>query len=637
MDGTTSPQVEIHELYRSLDTEDRTEAVSVILKLRGETCDVDCLYCFEKRKEAPGGATVTADQVRDLGRLFRGRPVAIELHGGEPLTVGRERMAAVLRELAAQPNVVRVSLQTNGVLLDAEWLDLFDELCPGLRIGISLDGDAKGNAWRVGYDGRPIYPRVAAALELLAARGKAAGVVCAVTPAVLGRAGAVLDHLAGFGSVKAVNFVPCFDATVRRPTASTGRRPRVPRSRELQATAVSGDAAPAWAVHPDEYAAFVLAATIRWIEAGYFRRMKMDPAVATIRALRGLDTGHCHFSNLKCDHVFTLYPDGRLGSCDELPWPQARLTHLRDTADQRQLIARQRSSILLGQGKALMGKCGTCDYAGPCGGGCVASRWRMNLAGNGGGDDAYCDYRMRMIDGVAALLADPGHSAGAWCRTLRWRPRATNSMGDVAAFVTRWDDPEAHRPAARLLTSGHGNVNTAGLPGVHEADDLDPRHPQWHEGIEPGAWPLVDTITGRWGLITYDSCQGHPYTGLELAPRPRQVGVLARDRDEYARAGAALCRAVAAALPHLPDPVTVTVGRSELTCETGATTTAALDLELVPAPGHDWAAYFEHLDAATAAVARALEGERPTGADCHCPIPEPAATTEGAAPCPTLT
>lgn len=31
------------------DTED-TAAVSVILKLRGETCDIDCVFCYEKRK-----------------------------------------------------------------------------------------------------------------------------------------------------------------------------------------------------------------------------------------------------------------------------------------------------------------------------------------------------------------------------------------------------------------------------------------------------------------------------------------------------------------------------------------------------------------------------------------------------------
>lgn len=125
---------------------------------------------------SPGGARISGDQIKHLDRLFRHRALAAELHGREPLTAGREVIAEVLRELAAQPKVVRVSMQTSGVQLDAAWLDLFDELCPGLQIGISLDGDAQGNAWRIGYDGEPVYPRVATALELLAERGRKVGV-----------------------------------------------------------------------------------------------------------------------------------------------------------------------------------------------------------------------------------------------------------------------------------------------------------------------------------------------------------------------------------------------------------------------------------------------------------------------------
>lgn len=309
--------ISIAHLYSSLDEEDTKSAVSVILKLRGETYDIDCLYCYEKRRQAPGGARIDAAQVRQLAELFRGRPLAVELHGGEPLTAGHEHVEAVLRELAAQPSVVRVSMQTNGVLLDERWLELFDEVYPSLQIGISLDGDAQGNAWRVGYDGEAVYPRVAAALRLLADRGRTAGVIAAVTPAVLGRAEAVLDHLSGFAAVNAVSFVPCFDASVQQPTAAQGKR--VPVSRLLQRQAVNGPGGPAWATTPAEYAEFVLAATIHWISAGHFSRLKLEPAVSTIRRLRGLDTAFCHFTNMKCDHVFTLYPDGRLGSCDELP------------------------------------------------------------------------------------------------------------------------------------------------------------------------------------------------------------------------------------------------------------------------------------------------------------------------------
>ncbi|MFH8519703.1 hypothetical protein ACH4CE_32390, partial [Streptomyces gelaticus] len=120
----------------------------------------------------------------------------------------------------------------------------------------------------------------------------------------------------------------------------------------------------------------------------------------------------------------------------------------------------------------------------------------------------------RQLDGIAALLAQPAHPVGAWCRTTRWRPRTPNSMRDIDSFLARWNSADAPRPAVRLHTSAHGNINTVGRPGIHEADDLDPAHPQWHAAIEPGIRPLVDAVTDAWGLVTYDSCQGHPCTGL---------------------------------------------------------------------------------------------------------------------------
>ncbi|MDQ0810174.1 uncharacterized protein QFZ63_001888 [Streptomyces sp. B3I7] len=618
MHRTTEQHDPIAQLYRGLDTQDTDSAVSVILKLRGETCDIDCLYCYEKRKESPGGARIDAGQVRRVAELFQGRPLAVELHGGEPLTAGRDHVADVLRELAAQPTVVRVSLQTNGVQLNEEWLDLFDALYPDLQIGISLDGDAAGNAWRVGYDGQPVYPRIAAALRLLAARGRKTGVITAVTPPVLGRAEAVLDHLAGFEAVNAVSFVPCFDASVQRSTTAQGRR--LPASRLLQEAAVRGPDGPAWAISPAEYAEWILAAAVRWIDAGYFARLKLEPAVSTIRRLRGLDSGFCHFSSMKCDHVFTLYPDGRLGSCDELPWPEAQLGRLGQIPGEAGVVAAQRRLPLLNAGKALMDRCTTCSYRSACGGGCVATRWRQDQAGD---QDAYCDYRIRVIDGIAALLAQPAHPAGVWCRTVRWRPRTPNSMRNVAAFLARWDRTDARRAPVRLHTSAHGNINTVGLPGVHEADDLDPAHPQWHEAIEPSVRPLVDAFTRSWGLVTYDSCQGHPYTGHDLPATERRVGILPRDRAEYAQAAAALCRTVTAAAPELPAPVQVTVGRAELTCETTGATTPVLDLALHPALGYDWPAYFQALEAATHVVADALRGERPAAGDtCCCPVPQ---------------
>ncbi|MBT0774150.1 radical SAM protein [Kineosporia sp. J2-2] len=590
-------------LYRRLSVDDVSSAVSVIVKVRGETCDIDCLYCYEKRKAAPGGARVSPAQIRQLTELFQGRPLAIELHGGEPLTAGRDHIAAILEELGQLPQVVRVTMQTNGVQLDDEWLDLFDELCPDLQLGISLDGDARGNAWRVGYDGQPVYPRVRAALEFLARRGRQVGLIAAVTPPLLGRAEEVLDHLAAFGSVNAISFVPCFDATVVRPTATSGRR--LTPSRELQSASISSDAGPAWAITHSEYADFVLAVTARWIAGGHFARIKLEPAVSTIRRLRGLDSGFCHFSNLKCDHVFTLYPNGQLGSCDELPWPKARLVQLNDRSSQGKVIAEQESSALLAEGRALMNRCSDCAYRETCGGGCIATRWRAHGT-SPDASDAYCDYRMRMVDGVSALLAQPRHHEGAWCRSWRWRPRNPNRMRSIPEFLERWDADHQHHADVRLLTSGHGNINTVGLPGVHDADDLYPRHPRWREAIEDGVWPLVDVLTNRWGLITYDSCAGHQYRGLSIPTSSRRVGLLPRTEDEYARAAACLCRVASEVRGKLPAGVEVSLGRANLECETTSQKVPVLDLALTPSPEATWDTYFRNVDEATRVLGAAV-------------------------------
>lgn len=617
---STAVNDEIERLYRSLSPSEIDSAVSVIVKLRGETCDVDCIYCYEKRKESPGGLRVTADQIGRLTELFGQRPLAVELHGGEPLTLGKPGMRSVLKELATCPTVVRISMQTNAVALDDEWLDLFEECYPQLKLGISLDGDAPGNAWRVGYDGAPVYPRVVGALELLAARGWKVGIIATVTSALLGRPEAVMDHLAGFAAVNAVKFAPCFDAGVRRPIATDSSR--IPASRVLQRGAVSNQAAPAWSITPDQFAEFVLRAGAQWIEGGYHRRMSLEPIVSTIRRLRGLTSGYCHFSDLKCHHVFTLYPDGRFGGCDELDWPAAKLGTLDQFDSPTKLSAAQRASPLNQRLRTLMAKCVGCSYRDTCAGGCLATRLR---AAEPEQDEDYCAHRMRLIDGVAGLLAAPGQQGAATCRTLRWRPRAVNSMRDVAVFVRRWDDPDGERTPARLVHSAYGNINTVGKPGTHEADDLDPRHPQWDAAIEPGVKPLVDAAVACWDAITYDSCAGHAYEGLDLDPRIRQLGILPRNRHEYQLIANALCRTAASVAEQLPDAVVLVIGRTELQCESTGTHTAVLDVRLEPSRPQAWDDYFDHLDRATSLVAAAMRQARPQD-ERACPCQHEAAS-----------
>ncbi|MFF3919268.1 hypothetical protein ACFYZB_38685 [Streptomyces sp. NPDC001852] len=213
-------------------------------------------------------------------------------------------------------------------------------------------------------------------------------------------------------------------------------------------------------------------------------------------------------------------------------------------------------------------------------------------------------------------------AAGGGCRTLTHRPRFPNVMPDVDEFLGRWNAPGAPRRSARLLRSADGNINTVGLPGIHEADDVDPGHPQWRAAIEDGVWPLVDALTaGAWRLTTYDSCEGHAYRSLSLAPGRRRVGVLPRSPEEFARAAAALCRGVRAAAPDVPAPVRITLSTCDLNCGRSGRSHPVLDLGLEPAAGAGDDAYFAALGTATEALAAALLAQRPAADEpCGCAV-----------------
>ncbi|GGK16357.1 hypothetical protein GCM10010124_06190 [Pilimelia terevasa] len=206
------------------------------------------------------------------------------------------------------------------------------------------------------------------------------------------------------------------------------------------------------------------------------------------------------------------------------------------------------------------------------------------------------------------------------CGRVRWHERTPNVMPDVELFRRSWNRADVERPPARISVSRDGNINTVGRPGVHEADDLDPRHPSWREAIEPGVWPLVDTLTtSAWSLVTYDSCAGHAYRDPALRPVGRRVGLLPRSVAERSRVEAALCRAVTSAAGALPPPVTVAVSRTHLWCGRTGGAHVVLDLSLDRAPGSSWAQYFPALDAATAALRKALVAQAPVaGQPCGC-------------------
>jgi uncharacterized protein len=113
-------------------------------------------------------------------------PMSIVLHGGEPLLLGKTALndfCQELRRVLPKPNGIH--LQTNGLLLDDETLDILVEHQVG--ISISLDGPAQvHDKNRVDLHGAGSYERIRSNISLLVSRPDAAelfaGVLAVIDP-----------------------------------------------------------------------------------------------------------------------------------------------------------------------------------------------------------------------------------------------------------------------------------------------------------------------------------------------------------------------------------------------------------------------------------------------------------------------
>lgn len=167
-------------------------------------CNLDCDYCYLATRDERGrmdpelaGRAISAlAEARLLGP-----ELAVVWHAGEPLAAGidfyRRAFASAARALPPGTTLDHC-IQTNGVLIDADWCALFREW--GVRVGVSLDGPAHvHDAHRRTRSGKGTHARVMAGIEALRAHGLSFHAIMVVTRAALPHADAVADFFLDHG------------------------------------------------------------------------------------------------------------------------------------------------------------------------------------------------------------------------------------------------------------------------------------------------------------------------------------------------------------------------------------------------------------------------------------------------------
>ncbi|MBV9013124.1 MAG: FxsB family radical SAM/SPASM domain protein [Pseudonocardiales bacterium] len=316
--------------------------------------------------------------------------VTLILHGGEPLLAGPDLIAHVVTAVreAAGPRVrVDVSLQTNGVGLDAEYLRLFDTL--NIRVGVSLDGDAAAHDRHRRYrNGRGSYPAVVAALERLAAgpyRHVFGGLLCTIDVRN--------DPVATYEALLQVN-PPMIDLLLPHGTWTTPPPERVPGSPKTP------------------YADWLIAVFDRWFDAP-----RQETRIRLFEEIMYLLVGGASATEavgLSPVSVLVIETDGSIEQSDMLksayhgaPWTGLHVT--RDPFDAALLLP----SVVARQigVKALATECRSCRIRQVCGGGLYPHRYR---SGSGfANPSVYCPdlfrlithIRQAMVAGIATRVA----------------------------------------------------------------------------------------------------------------------------------------------------------------------------------------------------------------------------------------
>lgn len=169
-------------------------------------CNLRCPYCYYINPDTEDYGRFISEETlvlffRAVADYLEGsetRNFEFVWHGGEPLLLGQKRFRRLIelqRSYLDSRRCINV-VQSNGTLINAEWIQLFAELDIG--VGISLDGPSHVHGRRrPKARGEGSHADVVRALELFRSEGQDIGVLCVIDPEANGAE--IMAHFSDLG------------------------------------------------------------------------------------------------------------------------------------------------------------------------------------------------------------------------------------------------------------------------------------------------------------------------------------------------------------------------------------------------------------------------------------------------------
>lgn len=264
--------------------------MNVNLKLVGSNCNMRCTYCYEHDTPIWSQKRLTLSEVSEFIKTVPpNEELRFLMHGGEPLLYPKKEMAELLDLIVTEGGVrTKVFIQTNGTLIDDDWIDLFLSYDRNFVFSLSIDSLQQDNRRKLGKVN--LGKLLTEKLNLLNSRGATVGVVSVISRENEASFIPFMDSLAELG----VSFL----------TLNKLRRNQNARA-ESNSSVLS----------EDEFVSFLDRVLHHWIGTSLYKRLQVQPFMTLLSPTANQ---LCTFLDLpsKCDAFVSLYPGGFKSGCD---------------------------------------------------------------------------------------------------------------------------------------------------------------------------------------------------------------------------------------------------------------------------------------------------------------------------------
>lgn len=372
---------------------------TLMVKPVGARCNMRCRYCYYIGKGDMSAADIMSDKtleklIKQSVKAAPGNTLSIVWHGGEPTLAGLRffRKVVELQRRYSPPGFSFINnLQTNGLLLDNEWLSFVAE--NHFDLGVSIDGSkCVHDANRLNASGAGTFSRVSEVITRALRMGIHADLLCTVNSETVKHPSEVFKTLCSFNAGW-MQFIPV--------------------------VAPPGTAMPE-AITGEEYGDFLKAVFDLWISSELGKNdVQLFSELAY--SVNGGESKVCYLKP-ECGDVPVIEADGSVYMCDHFVDRQ----HIIGNINNEPLGSLVDSKELFDFGSLksnVTGECRRCAYIRYCRGGCLKDRYGESTDGESGHSvlcSAYKRFYLYAVPLIESLIrmSKNGFSQNAMMRRM---------------------------------------------------------------------------------------------------------------------------------------------------------------------------------------------------------------------------